>query len=110
MERKEYQREHNIQSDIRLWCGENGILCFRCNVGRVRMADGGWFDTGLPNGFSDLIVLHNKTIYFVEVKTKTGRQRQDQIDFMNLVRKYGYVYIVARSVNDVKEGLGWNGL
>ena len=101
----ELKREHNIQNAIRLWCGENNILCFRCNVGKVQQADGRWFDTGLPEGFSDLIILHNKTIYFVEVKTKTGRQRQSQIDFMNLVRNRGYVYIVARSVEDVKNGL-----
>lgn len=103
----QYHREHNIQNDIRLWCGEHNILCFRTNVGRVLTADGTYFDTGLPNGFSDLIVLYNHTIYFVEVKTKKGKQRQDQIHFMNLVRSYGYTYIVARSVTDLIEGINY---
>lgn len=92
--------EHRIMNEIRLWCGENNILCFRCNVGKVRMANGGYFDTGLPSGFSDLIILANKQIYFCEVKTKTGKQRDDQIQFMNLVRDRGYCYFVARSVSD----------
>ena len=95
-------REHNIQKEIMLWCGEHQLLCFRCNVGRVKTIDGRWFDTGLPEGFSDLIVLANGTIYFVEVKTRTGKQRDAQIIFMNTVRKYGYNYIVARSTKDME--------
>lgn len=100
-------REKNIQNEIRIWCGEHDILCFRCNVGRVKMATGNYFDTGLPEGFSDLIILYNRTIYFCEVKTKTGKQRDDQINFMNIVRKHGYDYFVARSVDDVKEAIDY---
>lgn len=98
-------REHNIQNEIRLWCGQHNILCFRCNVGKVQMTNGQWFDTGLPEGFSDLIILTNKTIYFCEVKTKTGKQREAQIKFMNIVRNLGYNYFVARSIDDVKEAI-----
>ena len=98
-------REHNIQNEIRLWCGQNNLLCFRCNVGRVKCIDGTWFDTGLPPGFSDLIILANGTIYFCEVKTAKGKQRQDQINFMLNVQKHGYNYIVARSVEDVKNAI-----
>lgn len=98
-------REHNIQNEIRLWCGQNNLLCFRCNVGRVKTIDGKWFDTGLPEGFSDLIILANGTIYFCECKTKTGKQREDQIKFMNIVRKHGYNYFVARSVEDVRNAI-----
>ncbi len=94
-------KESNIQSEIMLWCGQNNILCFRCNVGKFQTATGRWIDTGLPEGFSDLIILHNKTIYFCEVKTKTGRQRQAQIDFQRIVESHGYCYFVARSVDDV---------
>ena len=100
-------REHNIQNEIRLWCGQHDILCFRCNVGRVRMNTGEWFDTGLPSGFSDLIILSNGTIYFCECKTLKGTQRDDQIRFMNVVRNHGYTYFIARSVQDVKEAIGY---
>ena len=102
---KTYHREHNIQNNIRLWCGENDILCFRCNVGKVKTIDGRWFDTGLPDGFSDLIILYNNTIYFVECKTAIGKQRDDQIKFERLVTERGYTYILARSVEDVKNGI-----
>ena len=96
-------REHVIQNQIRLWCGKHDILCFRCNVGRVRLDNGYFFDTGLPEGFPDLIILFNKTIYFCEVKTKSGKQRQAQIDFMEEVRRRGYNYFVARSTQDVEK-------
>lgn len=93
--------EHKIMNEIRLWCGEHNILCFRCNVGKVRTADGGWFDTGLPEGFSDLLILHNGVAYFCEVKTPTGKQRPDQAAFQRVVEQHGFIYLIARSVNDI---------
>ena len=101
------KREHNIQNQIRLWCSEHDILCFRCNVGKVKTIYGTWFDTGLPEGFSDLIILYNATIYFCECKTLIGKQREDQIKFMNVVRQHGYNYFVARSIEDVKEAINY---
>lgn len=101
-------REHNIQNEIRIWCGEHGYMCFRCNVGRVQCADGTWFDTGLPEGFSDLIILANRTIYFCEVKTRYGQQRKAQIAFQQAVESAGYIYFVARSTLDVERALLYN--
>ena len=98
--------EQRIMNQIMMWCGKHNILCFRCNVGKVKTETGYWFDTGLPNGFSDLILLTNQTIYFCEVKTLKGKQREDQINFMNQVRSRGYTYFVARSINDIINILG----
>ena len=100
-------KEHNIQNQIRLWCGQNDIPCFRCNVGKVRLPNGYFFDTGLPEGFSDLILLYNKTIYFCECKTLIGRQRECQLNFQKYVESHGYTYFIARSIEDVKEALKW---
>lgn len=97
--------EHSIQNSIRLWCGQNDILCFRCNVGRVRTWEGAYFDTGLPEGFSDLIILYNHTVYFCEVKTINGKQRPEQLQFQRTVESYGYTYFIARSIEDVKKVL-----
>lgn len=101
-------REHNIQNEIRLWCGQHGLLCFRCNVGKVQCADGTWFDTGLPEGFSDLIILANGTIYFCEVKTRYGQQREAQKRFQAVVTEHGYTYFVARSTIDVERVILYN--
>ena len=97
--------EKHIMNEIRLWCGENDILCFRCNVGKVRTENGVYFDTGLPSGFSDLLILYQGKCIFCEVKTATGKLRPDQINFMNLVRDRGFIYVVARSVDDVKRAI-----
>lgn len=93
--------EHRIMNEIRLWCGEHNILCFRYNVGKHKLLDGTYFDTGLPNGFPDLIVLPGEgLIIFCEVKTATSKQRPEQIEFENLVKKRGYKYIVSHSLNE----------
>lgn len=90
-------------NSIRLWCGEHNILCFRCNVGRVRAMDGTWFDTGLPEGFSDLLILHEGRCIFCEVKAPDGKQRQAQIQFQKVVEEQGFLYIVAKSIEDVSK-------
>ena len=101
------KREHNIQNEIRAWCGEHNILCFRCNVGKVQCIDGSWFDTGLPEGFPDLLLFPGQGLAVCcEVKAKYGQQRQAQIAFQQTVEERGYKYVVARSVDDVKKALG----
>jgi len=105
METHNYKREQNIQRSIMLWCGQNDILCFRTNVGRVQTIYGDFFDTGLPEGWPDLIILYNHTIYFCEVKTRTGAQRNAQKRFQEMITKRGYTYFVARSIDDVKIAL-----
>ena len=93
--------EHRIMNEIRLWCGQHDILCFRCNVGRVKLPNGYYFDTGLPEGFPDLLILNNGTVYFTEVKTPTGKQRADQINFQKILEERGFTYVIARSVDDI---------
>ena len=46
--------ESLIQNQIRVELSKAGYMVFRINVGKVRMADGRWFDTGAPKGFCDL--------------------------------------------------------
>jgi len=45
-------------NQIRIECGKKGWVALRTNVGKFPI-DGGWFDTGLPKGFPDLLVLTN---------------------------------------------------
>lgn len=97
--------ERGIQTQIRIWCGEHDIPCFRANVGRVRLDNGYYFDTGLPEGFPDLFMLFGGTVWFCEVKTLKGRQRECQKAFQEMVESRGYPYIVARSVEDVAKAM-----
>lgn len=93
--------EHDIQNLIRLKLSEMGCAVFRINSGKVRMADGRWFDSGVPKGFSDLIAVRDGRIYFLEVKTETGRPSEEQVRFLAAMRdRYGCVAEIVRSVED----------
>lgn len=93
--------EHDIQNAIRLALSEHGFCVFRVNTGKVKLADGRWFDTGVPKGFSDLIAIKDGKIYFLEVKTNTGRVRPEQEHFLKEMReRYGCKAGIVRSVED----------
>lgn len=93
--------EHDIQNAIRLKLSELGYAVFRINSGKVRMADGRWFDTGVPKGFSDLIACKDGKIYFLEVKTETGKASPEQLNFISAMRdRYGCTADIVRSVDD----------
>jgi hypothetical protein len=91
-----------IQDSIRVALAQAGYIVFRTNVGKVKTADGRFFDTGLPTGFSDLMGYkpENGRIFFIEVKTKTGRRRKDQVAFANGLRNKNVIYGVARSADE----------
>lgn len=93
--------ESLIQNQIRVELSKAGHMVFRINVGKVRMADGRWFDTGAPKGFCDLFGFRpDGQIFFIEVKNEKGRLRDDQKNFMEAMKKRGALVGVARSVED----------
>lgn len=94
--------EHQIQNEIRVAVSQHGCTVFRTNVGKVRMENGGWFDTGLPKGFPDLMGFRHSDgkIFFIEVKNKTGRLCEDQKVFAKFLKQYPVLYGVARSAED----------
>ena len=93
--------ESLIQNKIRVELSKAGYMVFRINVGKVRMADGRWFDTGAPKGFCDLFGFRpDGQIFFIEVKNEKGRLRDDQKKFMDAMKKRGALVGVARSVKD----------
>lgn len=105
------QPEHIIQNKIRLALSANQCTVFRINVGKVRLPDGTLFQTGVPRGYFDLSGFRwsDGKAFFIEVKTQTGRPRQDQIQFHRMLASHGIVHGIARSPEDavkiVKEGL-----
>ena len=94
--------EQATQDAIRVALAQAGYIVFRANVGKVKTADGRWFDSGLPTGFPDLFGYkpENGRIFFLEVKTKTGRRRKDQVAFANGLRDKNVIYGVARSADE----------
>lgn len=91
-------KEIDIQNSIRLALNPYAIV-FRTNVGKVRMADGRFFDTGLPKGYSDLSGFRKSDgkMFFLEIKAVKGRLRKDQEHFLSEMNKYPVIVGVARS-------------
>ena len=104
-------REQDIQSLIRIAVSKDHCRIFRGNVGKVKTINGRWFDTGLPPGYPDLhgYKISNGKMFYIEVKTPTGRPRPDQIQFHNQLMADHIIHGIARSPEDalkiIDEGL-----
>lgn len=84
-------------------------MAWQNNTGVLRDATGRPVRYGLP-GSSDIIAVVNGRFVGIEAKVGADRQRQNQADFATAVRKAGGVYILARSVDDVRHTLALEGL
>ena len=97
-------KEADIQNKIRFALNEHAVM-FRVNSGKVRMADGRYFDTGVPNGFSDLCGFRKSDgkMIFIEVKNEKGKLRDVQKQFLETVQQYDVVAGVCRSAEEAVE-------
>lgn len=59
-----------------------------------------------PRGVSDIIGVFNGRFLAIEVKAAGGRVTPEQERFIETVRRHGGIAFVARSIDDVIEGLG----
>ena len=57
-------------------------------------------------GVSDIIGCHNGRMFAIEIKTQAGRVTPYQQRFLDRVNDAGGIGFVARSIEDVVEGLG----
>lgn len=95
--------EHDLQNSIRLKLSKEGYTTFRANVGKVKMQDGRWFDTGLPKGFSDLFAVKDGKVYFIECKIHPRKPTAEQVQFIERMREQGCRAGVAYTVEEAME-------
>ena len=98
--------EHNIQNEIRIWCGEHDLLAIRINVGTFRdLYSERVINSGPPKGWPDLQIFDNDGhIIFCECKAKYGRLREDQKKIHAILRNRGFKVIVPKSLESfIKE-------
>lgn len=97
--------EHDIQNEIRIWCGEHNLLAIRINVGLFRTFYGNRIvDAGPPSGWPDLQIFDNNGhIIFCECKAHYGRVRDDQKKIHEELRKRGFKVVVPKSLESFIE-------
>ena len=78
------------------------IVFFRANSGSFKTEQGRYVKTGTP-GLSDICVIKDGVFYGAEIKTATGRMSQSQKTFKKELEAAGGVYLLCRSVSDLKE-------
>jgi len=74
-----------------------GLLFHVPNGGARDAREGAKFKSmGVFRGVCDYILLWNKKIYLIELKTEEGRQSKDQLYWQNLVEKHGFEYSIIK--------------
>ena len=101
--------ETDLMHQVMLEATRLGNVIFRSNVGKIKMADGRWFDTGLPKGHSDLYGFRpDGKIFYIETKVKPNKPTKEQLMFLNTVIKKGAAGGVAYSVEEAVSIMKWN--
>lgn len=101
--------EQVLDKNIMLWCGQHNWLCFHTNVGKIKFYDekqkkDRWFDTGLPPGWPDLLILTDKgKAIFCETKIHPRKPTQQQIKTINLLVSRGFLAFVCYSIEQFIE-------
>lgn len=93
--------EQLLTKQIMLWCGEHNWLCFHTNVGSVLTADNRIFNTGLPVGFPDLLIITDDSrTLFIETKIHPRKPTADQIKCQENLRKRGFISDTVYSLEE----------
>lgn len=93
--------EQYLTKQIMLYCGERNWLCFHTNVGKVLTADNRYFDTGLPVGWPDLLIItDNGKVMFIETKIHPRKPTCEQLAMQKLLRERGFVSETVYSLEE----------
>lgn len=98
--------EQRLDKEIMLWCGQHNWLCFHLNVGKIKFFDEiqkkyRFFLTGLPEGWTDLMILTDKgKAIFCETKIKPRKPTQQQLNVIENLTKRGFLAFVAYDLNE----------
>lgn len=101
--------ETDLMNAVMLAATAKDCVVFRTNVGKVRMADGRYFDTGLPKGHSDLYgVKSDGKVFYIETKLKPRKPTVEQCRFLLRMIEQGACGGVAYSVEEAMQIIRWN--
>ena len=96
--------EDNIQREIilafRLFHPKSIIFAVPNGGSRNAIEGANLKRSGVLAGVSDLIVIHNRKCYFIEVKQSKGKQTDYQKEFEEKVKAQGFEYHVVFSASE----------
>jgi len=88
-------RAYATRPDMRLWRQNTGAARFKGQVVHF----------GVPGQADITGILHDGRRIEIEVKSETGRQSPEQQRYQRMIERFGGIYILARSVEDVTAAL-----
>jgi len=100
--------EAEIQRAIMDLLRVHRVFALRINSGAIPDKTGRpvffarWMDGKPACGISDLVLLRDGRVTFMELKTAKGKQRKSQIEFEQWALLAGARYVVVRSVEDAE--------
>jgi len=95
--------EAKISKDIQEYLKFIGIeWIWRNQVYSGRVKSGAYLITGKA-GISDLIFIAYGQTFYIEVKDAKGKQKPEQLAFEQHCKANNQMYLLARSVDDVKQ-------
>lgn len=101
--------ETDLMNAVMLAATAHDCVIFRTNVGKVRLTDGRWFDTGLPKGHADLYgVKRDGRAFYIETKIKPRVATKEQCYFLKRMLAQGACAGVAYSVEEALQIMRWN--
>jgi hypothetical protein len=96
-------KESNVQQLVRMEASKLGAITWRNNTGVLKDENGRPVRYGLCNGSADLIGIYKGQFLAIEVKTAKGKARDNQLNFLQVVRDNGGIAGIARSPECVKK-------
>lgn len=105
--------EHKLMNEIRIYSGEQGFISLRLNSGKARQGIIKNSSLGLiltklkavelcPKGTSDLLIIMPNKIAFIETKVHPYKPTQEQLNFINQIKKLGHIAGVVYSLEEFK--------
>jgi hypothetical protein len=100
--------EMDLMHSVMLAAADKGCKIFRTNVGKIRMQDGRWFDTGLPKGHADLYGFRpDGQIFYIETKLHPRKPTKEQRQFLLAMIHAGAAGGVAYTVDEAIRIIDW---
>ena|SRR3990167_8183091 len=95
------EKESDIQYTILEYLRMKKVFCYKSNnVGIFNKKTGSYIPSTVK-GLPDIICVIDGKYIGIEVKSKIGKQSEDQKNFQKNLIKAGGMYILAKSVEDI---------